>query len=162
MGTSISTTFGTQLQYFCNEVLSSYASTTSGVDIEFTDCLDGRRKYCQVKAGPTTINHDDVDTIKRHFKAVQNLARVNHSDLRLTDCIIGVFYGTEQSLSACYKRLNEEYPVYVGKGFWHRLTGDEGFYAELINAFAEVADEMDSSALVQQVIRDLADGFRKH
>ena len=162
LGTSISTTFGTQLQYFCNEVLSSYASTTSGVDIEFTDCLDGRRKYCQVKAGPTTINHDDVDTIKRHFKAVQNLARVNHSDLRLTDCIIGVFYGTEQSLSACYKRLNEEYPVYVGKGFWHRLTGDEGFYAELINAFAEVADEMDSSALVQQVIRDLADGFRKH
>ena len=65
-------------------------------------------------------------------------------------------------MSACYKRLNEEYPVYVGKGFWHRLTGDEGFYAELINAFAEVADEMDSSALVQQVIRDLADGFRKH
>lgn len=37
LGTSISTTFGTQLQYFCNEVLSSYASTTSGIDIEFID-----------------------------------------------------------------------------------------------------------------------------
>ena len=29
LGTSISTTFGTQLQYFCNEVLSSYASNLS-------------------------------------------------------------------------------------------------------------------------------------
>ena len=29
LGTSISTTFGTQLQYFCNEVLDSFASTTS-------------------------------------------------------------------------------------------------------------------------------------
>ena len=56
LGTSISTTFGTQLQYFCNEVLDSFASTTSGIDIEFVDAIDGRRKYCQVKAGPTTIN----------------------------------------------------------------------------------------------------------
>ena len=44
LGTSISTTFGTQLQCFCNEVLSSYASTTSGIDIEFIDAIDGRRK----------------------------------------------------------------------------------------------------------------------
>lgn len=55
LGTSISTTFGTQLQFFCNEVLTSYASTTSGIDIEFIDALDGRRKYCQVKAEPTQL-----------------------------------------------------------------------------------------------------------
>ena len=72
LGTSISTTFGTQLQFFCNEVLSSYASTTSGIDIEFVDALDGRKKYCQVKAGPTTINHDDVDTILNHFRGIRN------------------------------------------------------------------------------------------
>lgn len=132
LGTSISTTFGTQLQYFCNEVLSSYASTTSGIDIEFIDAIDGRRKYCQVKAGPTTINHDDVDTIKRHFTAIRNLARTNHLDLNITDCIVGVFYGTESSLSQSYKRIDEEYPVYVGKEFWHRLTGDSDFYYDLI------------------------------
>lgn len=67
LGTSITTTFGTQLQYFCNEVLASFASTTSGIDIEFIDALDGRRKYCQVKAGPNTINHDDIVTIINHF-----------------------------------------------------------------------------------------------
>lgn len=160
LGTSISTTFGTQLQYFCNEVLSTYASTTSGIDIEFMDSFDGRKKYCQVKAGPTTINHDDVDTIKNHFRAIRNLARTNHLDLNITDCIVGVFYGTEETLSSSYKRINEEYPVYVGEKFWHRLTGDAGFYFDLINAFAEVADEMDSTELIQQILEILTNKLR--
>lgn len=156
LGTSIATTFGTQLQYFCNEVLSSYASTTSGIDIEFIDAIDGRKKYCQVKAGPTTINHDDVDTIKNHFRGIRNLARTNRLDLSITDCVVGVFYGTKQSLSQSYRNINEEYPVYVGADFWHRLTGDAGFYYDLIDAFAEVADEMDSSALIDQIVWKLA------
>ncbi len=159
LGTSISTTFGTQLQFFCNEVLSSYASTTSGIDIEFIDSLDGRRKYCQVKAGPTTINHDDVDTIKNHFRAIRNLARTNHLNLDITDCIVGVFYGTEKDLCQSYKRINEEYPVYVGAGFWHRLTGDANFYYDLIDAFAEVADEMDSSEMIRQTLQELSKEF---
>lgn len=156
LGTSISTTFGTQLQYFCNDVLSSFASTTSGIDIEFIDTLDGRKKYCQVKADPATINHDDVDTIKNHFRAIRNLARTNHLDLNITDCIVGVFYGTDDTLCQSYKRLNEEYPVYVGKEFWYRLTGDVDFYTHLINAFAEVADEMDSSKLIQKILTNLS------
>lgn len=160
LGTSIATTFGTQLQYFCNEVLSSYASTTSGIDIEFIDSFDGRRKYCQVKAGPTTINHDDVDTIKNHFRAIRNLARTNHLDLKITDCIVGVFYGTEDTLNQSYKRINEDYPVYVGIEFWHRLTGDSDFYFDLINAFAEVADEIDSTELIQQTLKKLTDELR--
>lgn len=95
LGTSISTTFGTQLQYFCNEVLFGFASTTAGIDIEFVDSLDDRRKYCQIKSGPTTINHDDVTTIKNHFRSIRNLARTNHmTDFNpSTDCIVGVFYG---------------------------------------------------------------------
>lgn len=157
LGTSISTTFGTQLQYFCNEVLSSYASTTSGIDIEFIDALDGRKKYCQVKAGPTTINHDDVDTILNHFRGIRNLARTNHLDLNITDCVVGVFYGTESSICTSYRKINEQYPVYVGVEFWHRLTGDAHFYYDLIDAFAEVADEMDSSAMISNLIQQLAD-----
>lgn len=156
LGTSIATTFGTQLQYFCNEVLSSYASTTAGIDIEFIDALDGRHKYCQVKAGPTTINHDDVDTIKRHFTAIRNLARTNHLSLNTTDCIVGVFYGSQSVLSQSYRCIDEEYPVYAGEEFWQRLTGDSRFYYDLINAFVEVADEMDSSAMLEQIIHQLA------
>ena len=64
LGTSIATTFGNNVQTFCHEVLDGYASTTSGIDIEFVDAFDGRKKYCQLKAGPQTINKDDVETIE--------------------------------------------------------------------------------------------------
>lgn len=159
LGTSISTTFGNQLQYFCNEVLSSYASVVSGIDIEFIDATDGRRKYCQVKAGPNTINKDDVKTIKDHFNGIRNLARTNHLDVRTADCIVGVFYGSEDDLSVHYRKINDYYPVYVGVDFWNRLTGEPRFYFDLINAFVEVADEMNSSELMERLITRLAHEF---
>ena len=162
MGTSITTSFGTQLQYFCSEVLSSYASTTSGIDIEFIDAIDGRKKYCQVKSGPNTINHDDITTILNHFNAIKNLARTNRmTDFNpLFDCIVGVFYGTEDELNGNYRTIARDYPVYVGQKFWHRLTGDENFYYELIDAFAEVAVEMDSTELINQVLQKLSQEIR--
>lgn len=157
LGTSISTTFGTQLQFFCSEVLSSYASTTSGIDIEFIDYFDKRKKYCQVKSGPNTINHDDITTITNHFKAIKNLARTNRmiNFNPMIDCVVGVFYGTESQLSASYRAIAREYPVYIGKEFWYRLTGDEDFYYELIDAFAEVAVDMDSTELINSVLESL-------
>lgn len=163
LGTSISTTFGTQLQYFCNEVLDSFASTTSGIDIEFIDAIDGRRKYCQVKAGPQTINHDDVKTICDHFNAIKNLARTNGmTDFNpLFDCIVGVFYGTPSALSVHYKDIQKSYPVICGQEFWERLTGDAHFYDALINAFAEVADEINCSDAVENVINTLAKEIEK-
>lgn len=42
------------------------------------------------------------------------------------------------------------------------LTGDRRFYYELINAFSEVALEMDSSATLQRVIKELAEDISKH
>lgn len=159
LGTSISTTFGNQLQYFCNEVLETYASVVSGIDIEFIDTTDGRKKYCQVKAGPTTINKDDVKTIIDHFKGIQNLARTNRLDVRTADCIVGVFYGTENALSTNYRKINETYPVFVGADFWCRLTGEPSFYQDLINAFTEVADEMNSKELFDNLVIQLSRSF---
>ena len=77
LATSINTIFGNQIQKFTSNVLSSYSSTTNGIDIEFTDKIDGEKKYCQLKSGPSTINKDDVETIANHFKSVISLARTN-------------------------------------------------------------------------------------
>lgn len=159
LGTSITTSFGTNMQYFCNDVLSAYASTTSGIDIEFIDVTDGMRKYCQVKAGPNTINKDDVPVIKDHFRKVINLARTNGLRIASTDCVVGVLYGSHSDLSAHYKKIDEDYPVIVGQDFWYRLTGDPDFYGDLISTFAEIAEEMDSSALLQNTISRLAKYF---
>lgn len=157
LGTSITTTFGNNMQKFCSYVLDGFASTTSGIDIEFIDQLDGRRKYCQIKSGPNTINKDDVETIANHFKAVKNLARTNGLRIDVDDLVVGVFYGTEKQLSVHYKKVNETYPVIVGQDFWHRLTGDPNFYHELINAIGELAIEEDSSKLVNKVIKQLTE-----
>lgn len=155
LGTSINTTFGNKLQKFCSDVLEGFASTTSGIDIEFIDKIDGRRKYCQVKAGPNTINKDDVPTIKGHFSGVKNLARTNNLNISLTDLVVGVFYGTPKELSGHYKKVNVDYPVIVGVEFWYRLTGEEDFYQRLTDAIGDIASEYDSSKLVEDVIESL-------
>lgn len=156
LGTSINTIFGSRLQNFCNTVLEGFASTTSGIDIEFIDKIDGRRKYCQIKAGPNTINKDDVITIKNHFKGIRNLARTNNLQLGITDCIVGIFYGEPHEISNHYKEIDKDFPVYIGKDFWYRLTGDEDFYKKIANSIAEVASEVDSTELVASVVEDLA------
>ena len=69
LGTSITTTFGNQKQAYCGSVLSGHGSLVNGMDIEFIDCIDGKKK-----------------------------------------------------------KTDKDFPVYIGRDFWHRLTGDEDFY----------------------------------
>lgn len=161
LGTSINTTFGTKLQKFCSDILSGYASTTSGIDIEFEDFTDGRRKYCQIKAGPNTINKDDVKTISDHFAGVKNLARTNNLNINLNDLIVGVFYGEITDLSNHYKKIQNDYPVYIGQDFWYRLTGDSNFYKELTASIDEVAAEYDGRELLNNVIEKLSAEIEK-
>src|SRR5699024_1120033 len=153
---SINTTFGKKLQKFCSAVLGGFGSTTSGIDIEFIDKLDGRRKYCQIKAGPNTTNKDDVETIKGHFSSVRNLARSNNMNISYNDLIDVLFYGTHDELSGHDKKINQEYPVIIGYEFWYRLTGEENFYQRLTDAIGDIATEYDGSKLLEQVIDDLA------
>lgn len=158
LGTSINTSFGTNMQSFIQVIQDAVGSTASGMDIEFIDQLDGRKKYCQLKAGPNTINKDDVETIAGHFKAVRNLSRTNNLRIPNDDMIVGVLYGEAHELSGHYKRITAEYDyeVVIGQDFWHRLTGDQGFYHELIAAVGSVAVEADFSQELEKVVQHLA------
>jgi hypothetical protein len=158
LGTSITTSFGTHIQNFTNTVLEGFGSVTSGIDIEFIDQLDGETKYCQLKSGPNTINHDDVETIANHFQGVINLGRTNNLRITHNDMIVGIIYGTPEQTSAHYRRITSQYhfPVYTGAEFWHRLTGDEDFYTDLIVAIGSVATESDFSSELNNVINELA------
>jgi len=158
MGTSINTSFGQNFQSFISTALKAYGSTTSGIDIEFTDTIDGRKKYCQVKAGPQTINKDDIITVSNHFKSIRNLARTNNLSISQDDLIVGVLYGEENQLSAHYKAIrdNHFYPVHVGQVFWHRLTGDSDFYNKLISTFQNVARKIDGREILEDTINKLA------
>jgi len=157
LGTSINTIFGNKIQKMISTLFDGMGSTTQGVDIEFIDVIDGRKKYCQLKSGPNTINKDDVKTLSDHFKSIKNLARTNNLDIRLDDLIIGVLYGEENELSAHYKKLKKEYPVIIGQEFWYRLTGEKLFYYDLIDVIGEVAIEVDGTQILQDTIDTLSE-----
>jgi hypothetical protein len=156
LGSSINTSFGMKIQNLISSLFQGMGSTTQGIDIEFFDAIDGRKKFCQLKSGPNTINHDDVTTIINHFNGVRSLARTNNLNVGLNDMIVGVVYGEKEELSSHYRRIEITYPVYIGKDFWHRLTGKDDFYFELIDAIGEIALEVDASKVVEQTIKTLA------
>jgi hypothetical protein len=159
LGTSITTSFGTNMQSFISDVLkNTVGSLVPGIDIEFTDAVDGRKKYCQVKLGPNTLNKDDVETIHNHFKSTRNLSRTNRVAIQLEDLVVGILYGEPGQESAHYKRLKNEYnyPLYIGEEFWYRLTGNHDFYKMLQKAIAEAAAEAGASELIQNTIRELS------
>lgn len=162
LGTSITTSFGSNIQKFANTVLDSFGSTTSGIDIEFIDQIDNTRKYCQLKAGPNTINKDDVETLAGHFRGVINLGRTNNIRLTHEQLIVGVIYGEREELSSHYKRLESQFyhPIHPGKDFWHRLTGDPDFYSDLSKAIGQVAIESDYTKELEEVIQKLAKNLK--
>lgn len=164
LGTSITTTFGNQIQYFCSEVLQGYGSRIPGLDLEFIDSVDKRRKYCQLKAGPNTLNKDDVEPMVAKFKSIINLGRTNKSTpLAFQDLVVAIAYGTEEQLNQNFKALREKHhlTVLVGFDFWYRLTGDKNFYRDLTLAFARAAEEVDTEGLIRKTIDALAKQLSK-
>jgi len=156
LGTSITTIFGMRAQQMINELFEGLGSTTPGIDIEFIDKLDGRKKYCQLKSGPNNINKGDVKTILDHFRDARNLARTNNVGLGANDLVLGVIYGEHIELSGHYLVVEKDYPVFTGKEFWHRLTGQPDFYFKLIEAIGEVVLEVDGRERLEAAITALA------
>jgi hypothetical protein len=160
LGTSLNTSFGQSIQIFTSQLqeVVGEASGIDGIDIEFVDALDGRRKYCQCKAGPQTINKDDIATILGHFKYLMNKSRLDRMGLQFEDLIVGVLYGNREDLSANYKAIDAHYPVLCGAEFWEHLTADKNFYNQLAKAFGEVVEEdgIDGSSLILAKVEEIA------
>lgn len=155
LGSSINTSFGMKAQKLISEIFEGFGSTTSGIDIEFFDEVDRRRKYCQLKSGPNTINFDDVVTIINHFQSIKNLARTNNLQIGYNDLIVGVLYGDRNELSTHYQKIDKQFPVIIGAEFWYRLTGNQRFYYDLIDAFGEIAFEVDGRGVLEKTIATL-------
>ena len=157
LGTSINTSFGQNIQIFISQLsqVTGGASGIDGIDIEFVDAIDGRKKYCQCKAGPQTINKDDVDTILGHFKKLIGKARLDRLPIQMDDMIVGVLYG--EDVSANYKTIGTTYPVYCGAEFWEHLTGDREFYDLLIKSFYEVIDE---EGVYKEVLQEATENIK--
>lgn len=156
LGTSINTSFGTRIQNMFVELNLAEGSLIKGMDIEFTDKVDGRRKWCQLKSGPNTINSEDVSPLLKKFTTVTNLARTNSMDLNNSDLILGVLYGEEDQLSQHYRKIDEFFPVIIGEEFWHRLTGFPNFYNKLVSNLDLMTLNLDTEGFLKQGYMALA------
>ena len=160
LGTSINTSFGTRIQNMFVELKLAQGSLIKGMDIEFTDKVDGRQKWCQLKSGPNTINSEDVNPLLRKFSTVTNLARTNSMNLNNSDLILGVLYGEEDQLSQHYKKIDEQFPVIVGKEFWYRITGFPDFYAKLVTNLDEMILNLDTEDFFEKGYTALAEEIK--
>ena len=158
LGTSINTSFGTRIQDMFVELGIAQGSLIKGMDIEFTDQIDKRKKWCQLKAGPNTINSEDVKPLIKKFTDTINLARTNKamSGVNNTDFIVGVLYGEPSELSMHYKVIDKTHPVLIGSDFWHRITGFPNFYNELVSALHECISNLDTKDFFQKGCDELA------
>lgn len=145
LGTSINTSFGTRIQNMFVELNLAQGSLIKGMDIEFIDKIDGRKKWCQLKSGPNTINSEDVNPLLKKFTTVTNLARTNIMNLNNSDLILGVLYGNQSQLSQHYKKIDQQFPVIIGKEFWHRITGFPDFYDKLVLNLDEMILNLDTA-----------------
>jgi len=157
LGTSIHTSFGQRVQGFMTKIFEGIkGSQIPGIDLEFTDKIDGRMKYCQLKAGPDVINHDDVVSITNHFQKAARIARTNNESIQVTDYMFCLLYGESGQENSFVKQLKQNYVVVMGQEFWHRFTGDPDFYQDLIHSMGEVAMEVNMKVELSKVIKSLS------
>jgi hypothetical protein len=158
LGTSINTSFGTRIQNMFVELGIAAGSKIKGMDIEFIDKIDGRMKWCQLKSGPNTINSEDVQPLIKKFRTTIQLSRTNKAlnGISNNDFIVGVLYGEVDELSMHYKEIDKTHPVFVGREFWHRITGYSNFYNGLVKALHLLINNLDTKDLINKGCEDLA------
>ncbi len=157
LGTSINTTFGTRIQNMFVELEMAEGSIIKGMDIEFFDKVDKRKKWCQLKSGPNTINSEDVQPLIKKFTNTIKLARTNKAlkGINNSDFIVGVLYGEITELSMHYKEIDKTHPVIIGKDFWHRITGYPKFYKGLVAALQVCINNLDTKEMITKGCEDL-------
>lgn len=162
LGTSINTSFGQRIQDMFVELNLASGSLIQGMDIEFVDKVDGRKKWCQLKAGPNTINSEDVSPLIKKFTTTINLARTNKAlkGVNNTDFIVGVLYGDMDELSSHYKTIDKTHPVIIGKDLWYRITGFPNFYDGLVEELHTSISNLDTKDLMNKGLEDLTNEIK--
>jgi hypothetical protein len=162
LGTSINTIFGTNIQKMFVILGLAEGSRIKGIDIEFIDHIENKRKWCQLKSGPNTLNSEDVNPILKKFTNNIKLARTNFvlNGTSNNDFIVGVLYGNPSELSMHYKKIDEFHPVIIGRDFWYRITGFPNFYDGLVTELHEMIKNLDTRDFILKGCNDLIEDIR--
>lgn len=139
--TIFSTSSSQNIQFLISsfEQINDDASDIAGIDIEFVDALDGRKKY-----GIFASRIEDIDGLTNILgkckKAIIDIDKDHWYDL-MDDVIVFLPFGNKNELKVELRTISTTYPVLCGMDFWNHLTGDPKFYNNLLIEFCKIMDE---------------------
>lgn len=138
-------------------------SDINGIDFEFTDAIDGKRKYCQCRPSLVALTDDETAEVLGNFKKAYEQSQAEGVDMQINDLVMAFPYGDENIFSGNSKIISSHYDILYGEEFWHRLSGDRNFYYRICKAFAEVIEEPNSEGgmLVKEKVADLAQSIHE-
>lgn len=128
------TIFGNFLEklaiYACSLSGGGWKSGISGMDLELD--RDGRRYIVSVKSGPKWGNSEQIKKLRSSFKTAEKALRTSDSKLNVR-AVNGCCYGRDN------KPDKGDYDKLCGQRFWEFITGEAGFYTQVIEPIGHEA-----------------------
>lgn len=148
--TSIKTCFEQNNQSFISQLSQIIGETSeiNGIDFEYVDAIDGRRKYCLCKS----IIDEEKDLVEILCDCKKAMHAIDDEDWMnaIDDIVVVVPFGKKEELPEAYNTIATTYTVLCGAEFWEHLTGYSDFYNRMLAGFCLVLDE-------EQICRDLVE-----
>ncbi|MDM7540008.1 PmeII family type II restriction endonuclease [Leuconostoc mesenteroides] len=156
LGTSANTAFGSNTQNMIVEIMGQdVVSNVSGMDIEYHSPVTGDYRWAQLKAGPNTINKNDIAPMENDFQKAQNLAKQNRNTrFTFNSPVCAILYGEHDQVSSVYKTMesNGKINILVGEEFWYDLTGYKDFYQQLIKSIKQASQSISLKPTIDEAV----------
>lgn len=129
------------LALFINDkVYGGSKSTTTGIDLEFTDAA-GIRYIVAIKSGPNWGNSSQVAKMKTDFEKASRTLKTSNSKLNVI-AVNGCCYGADANPNKGH------YFKYCGQDFWEFISADKDLYTQLVEPLGHLAKERNDDFMV--------------
>lgn len=129
--------------HICSQVFNGSKAeegTYRSVDLVFER---GEKLYIVgIKSGPNWGNSDQVNTMKRNFRAAKKLLRMEVGKREII-AVNGCMYGRDNSPHKVNKNPELSYYKICGQPFWELVSGDDQLYKKIIQPLDKEAKKRD-------------------
>jgi len=121
----------------CRRKYGGRKSAVEGIDMEFE--RDGTRYIVSIKSGPNWGNSSQIKKMQDYFRRAKKVLATNASHTSKVVAVNGCCYGSTASED------RGDYLKLCGKNFWALISGDEGFYQELIPLIGDESGDLNEA-----------------
>lgn len=154
VSSSTETYFGTAIEHFITSLPGLIKSSAPGVDVEKRDRQ--RVDLFAIKSGPAGYNSSSFKTQRDHLATSKTILE-QQSSLQVR-AYVGATYGRPND-----GRPNAGYTILSSKNLWARLSGDQDFYAKVLEAYGCVSKfyEEDMPVVRSRLLSEAKKDFSK-